>query len=245
MTAPRRRRLSLVSDTCEEAHASKRRGSQPEALQGRCGSCRPRTAGSGIPKRLKGSPPALARHRSIPGLPRLPDACSEPELHSVEGQLHASARRTPAATRRRRRAPDHGLRDRQPAGLAATEPRADARRRIAEMRLQAVEAVEFRGTALLGAEPSPRCSSGAATPGLKASQGRHRPLAKTGLSTFRLRPDLLEQLENYADPARGVTTEAPFACISVRALQDLSKRPRGAPYNWEGRTHPRNPLYYR
>jgi hypothetical protein len=101
---------------------------------------------------------------------------------------------------------------------------------LLRMRLQAVEAVEFRGTALLGAEPSPRCSSGAATPGLKASQGRHRPLAQSGLSTFRLRPDLLEQLENYADPARGVTTEAPFACISVRALQDLSRRPRGAPY---------------
>ena len=117
---------------------------------------------------------------------------------------------------------------------------------LLRMRLQAVEAVEFRGTALLGAEPSPRCSSGAATPGLKASQGRHRPLAKSGLSTFRLRPDLLEQLENYADPATNVTTEAPFACISVRALQDLSKRPRAARLQvGEGRTDPRNPLYYK
>ena len=80
---------------------------------------------------------------------------------------------------------------------------------LLRMRLQAVEAVEFRGTALLGAEPSPRCSSGAATPGLKASQGRHRPLAKTGLSTFRLRPDLLEQVANYADPARGSTPHSP------------------------------------
>ena len=51
---------------------------------------------------------------------------------------------------------------------------------LLRMRLQAVEAVEFRGTALLGAEPSPRCSSGAATPGLKASQGRHRPSGEDG-----------------------------------------------------------------
>ena len=82
----------------------------------------------------------------------------------------------------------------------------------------------------LGADLSPRASSGAATPGFKASAGRQKPVKK-GLSSFKLRPDLLDQLEDeVGDPARGVCTDAPFSCIGVQALQDLSRRPRGTPY---------------
>ena len=39
---------------------------------------------------------------------------------------------------------------------------------LLRMRLQAVEAVEFRGTALLGAEPSPRADSPPASDGAAA-----------------------------------------------------------------------------